>query len=117
MRWSVLAKARSRVDEIMQTTELPVEDGTADVARSRRTPRALWALTREALAGQHRDYTTGSIRDAIVLLAIPMVLELCLESVFAVVDMFFVSRLGADAVATVALTESMLVLLYRWRWA
>jgi MATE family, multidrug efflux pump len=96
----------------MQTTEFPAEDSTADVARSRRTPRALWALTREALAGEHRDYTTGSIRDAIVLLAIPMVLELCLESVFAVVDVFFVSRLGADAVATVALTESMLVLLY-----
>src|SRR4029453_18234488 len=98
--------------QIIQQKEFPPETSTADVARSRRTPRALWALTREALAGEHRDYTTGSIRDAIVLLAIPMVLELCLESVFAVVDVFFVARLGADAVATVALTESILVLLY-----
>jgi putative MATE family efflux protein len=71
-----------------------------------------WAAIREALAGEHRDYTAGSVRRAIVLLAIPMVLELCLESVFAVVDVFFVSQLGADAVATVTLTESMLVLLY-----
>src|SRR5262245_2817587 len=93
----------------MQTTEIPAGERTTEVARARRTP---WALVREALAGEHRDYTTGPIRDAIVLLAIPMVLELCLESVFAVVDVFFVSRLGADAVATVALTESMLVLLY-----
>jgi putative MATE family efflux protein len=74
--------------------------------------RGVWPAVREALAGEHRDYTAGSIGHAIVLLAIPMVLELCLESVFAVVDVFFVSRLGADAVATVTLTESMLVLLY-----
>jgi putative MATE family efflux protein len=75
-------------------------------------PRGFRSLIRESLAGGHRDYTDGSIRYAILMLAIPMVLELCLESVFAVVDVFFVSRLGADAVATVALTESMLVLIY-----
>ena len=76
------------------------------------SPRGLWAAVRESLAGGHRDYTEGEIGQAILMLAIPMVLELCLESVFAVVDVFFVSRLGADAVATVALTESMLVLIY-----
>lgn len=76
------------------------------------SPRTFWSAIREALAGGHRDYTDGEIGHAILMLAIPMVLELCLESVFAVVDVFFVSRLGADAVATVALTESMLVLIY-----
>ncbi|MEO8256344.1 MAG: MATE family efflux transporter [Acidobacteriota bacterium] len=74
--------------------------------------RGFWSTIREALSGGHRDYTEGPIGAAILMLAIPMVLELCLESVFAVVDVFFVARLGADAVATVALTESMLVLLY-----
>ena len=74
--------------------------------------RGFWPTVRESLAGGHRDYTEGAIGAAILMLAIPMVLELCLESVFAVVDVFFVARLGADAVATVALTESMLVLIY-----
>ena len=67
---------------------------------------------REALAGSHHNYTEGPVGRAIVLLAIPMVLELALESVFAVVDVFFVSRLGADAVATVGLSESMLTIMY-----
>ncbi len=72
----------------------------------------LWASVREALRGSHQDYTAGSLNRAILLLAVPMVLEMVLESLFAVVDVFFVSRLGADAIATVGLTESVLTLVF-----
>ncbi len=72
----------------------------------------LWSSIREALRGSHQDYTTGNLNRAILLLAIPMVLEMVLESLFAVVDVFFVGRLGADAVATVGLTESLLTLIF-----
>lgn len=71
-----------------------------------------WGSIREALRGTHQDFTTGSLNRAIVLLAIPMVLEMVLESLFAVVDVFWVSHLGADAVATVGLTESLLSLIF-----
>jgi putative MATE family efflux protein len=70
-----------------------------------------WGSIREALRGSHQDFTQGSLNRAIVLLAIPMVLEMVLESLFAVVDVFWVGRLGSDAVATVGVTESLLMLV------
>ena len=74
--------------------------------------RSLWASLVEAVRGSHQDYTSANLNRAILLLAVPMVLELVLESLFAVVDVAWVSRLGADAVAAVGLTESMLSLVF-----
>jgi putative MATE family efflux protein len=71
-----------------------------------------WSSVREALRGSRQDFTEVPIRRAILLLAVPMILEMAMESLFAIVDIFFVSRLGADAVATVGLTEAMLMLIY-----
>lgn len=78
---------------------------------SERPQRGFWASVREALRGSHQDFTQGNLNRAILLLAVPMVLEMVLESLFAVVDVAWVGRLGADAVATVGLTESMLALV------
>jgi len=74
--------------------------------------RGIWATVRLALAGTEQNFTSGSIRRAIFLLAVPMVLEMVLESVFAVTDAFFVARLGVDAVATVGFTEAMVTLIF-----
>lgn len=65
-----------------------------------------------AVKGENNDYTQGSISEAVILLSVPMILELSLESVFAVVDMFFVSKLGQNAIATVGLTESVVTIVY-----
>src|SRR5579863_7496963 len=72
----------------------------------------VFATIREALSGAHRDLTQGNLRRTIIILAIPMILEMLMESLFGVVDMFFVARLGVDSLATVALTESCLVLVF-----
>jgi len=74
--------------------------------------RSLWAELRDAIRGTSADYTKVPLGRAVLLLAVPMVLELVLESTFAVVDIYFVSKLGPSAVATVGLTESYLFLLY-----
>lgn len=83
---------------------------TTITAKVRR--HGFWPKVREALLGTERDFTEGSIAMAITLLAIPMVLEMVMESLFAVVDVFFVAKLGSDAVAAVGLTESILTLVF-----
>jgi putative MATE family efflux protein len=72
----------------------------------------LISVIKQSLNGEEQDYTQGSIRKAVFLLAIPMILELSLESVFAVVDMFFVGKLGKNAIATVGYTESVITIVY-----
>ena len=81
---------------------------SAPLARS----REWWKALRDAVRGSSLDYTTAPIGRAIFMLAVPMMLEMVMESIFAVADVFWVARLGADAVATVGLTESLLTLIY-----
>ncbi len=72
----------------------------------------IWAILKQSLNGENVDYTTGSIRRAVILLAIPMMLEMSMESVFALVDIYFVSHLGKYATSTVGLTESVITIVY-----
>jgi len=82
---------------------------TSAIAQPR---RSLWSSLLEAVRGTEQDFTEGSISRAIFLLAIPMVLEMLMESLFAIVDVFWVTRLGANAIATVGLTESMMTIVF-----
>ena len=81
---------------------------TADTA----PVQSSWATIKEAIRGSHQDFTEAPIGRAVLLLSIPMVLEMLMESVFAVADIFFVGRLGAEAIATVGITESLMTTIY-----
>ena len=71
-----------------------------------------WRTFKEALRGGHRDLTSETLGRSVVLLAVPMVMEMAMESIFAVSDVFWVSRLGPDAVAVVGITESLMTIVY-----
>lgn len=73
---------------------------------------SIFSQIKKALSGEQQDYTAGSIRKAVVMLAIPMILETAMESVFAIVDIFFIAKLGNDAISAVGLTESVLSAVY-----
>ncbi|HSS18714.1 MAG TPA: MATE family efflux transporter [Pyrinomonadaceae bacterium] len=102
----------------MSDADAQLAKSTADVATFAEPPageasqQSFWSSIREALRGSHRDYTSGPIGRSIILLAIPMVLEMCMESIFAVVDMKWVGYLGPNAMATVGITESLMTLVY-----
>jgi MATE family, multidrug efflux pump len=83
---------------------------SAPIAQAEQT--GVLRTLREALRGSRLDYTTAPIGHAVIMLAVPMVMEMAMESIFAVADVFWVAHLGADAVATVGLTESMLTIIY-----
>ncbi|MDE0536777.1 MATE family efflux transporter [Tenacibaculum sp. L6] len=74
--------------------------------------QTIFSLFKDAILGRQQDFTQGSIRKAVFLLAIPMILEMLMESIFALVDIIYVSRVSVNAVATVGLTESVLTLVY-----
>ena len=94
------------------TTTDSHEPPSVDPTQPQEEEQSLWSAIKESIRGSHRDYTTGPIGRSIMLLAIPMVLEMVMESVFAVVDIYWVSYLGHEAAATVGLTESLLTLIY-----
>ena len=93
-----------------------MHDTRRTTRRGRQCPRAeresAWSLLEKAVRGTTEDYTEGSLNRAVFLLSVPMVLEMVMESVFGIIDVFFVGRLGPDAVAAVGLTESLLTVIF-----
>jgi len=94
----------------MQDSNKHLESSVSD--ENARPKTGLVSAIREAIYGSQHDYTKGSIGRSVLLLSVPMVLEMLMESVFVVVDVFFVAKLGASAVATVGLTESLVTIIF-----
>jgi len=90
-----------------ETATAGADTAGADIARE-----TFWSRVRESLRGERHDYTALPLGRAILLLAVPMVLEMAMESVFALADIFWVSKLGADSIATVAFTEAIMIIVY-----
>ena len=90
----------------------PIESGFEPDQPVSAVPDRLWPTLRAAMRGARIDYTTAPVGQAVIMLAVPMVMEMTMESIFAVADVFWVAHLGADAVATVGLTESMMTIIY-----
>lgn len=88
------------------------DSASIDAPDTNRPHESFWSVVLHSLKGEQHDYTTGSLNRAVLLLAVPMVLEMLMESLFAVVDVFWVSRLGKEAIAVVGLTESVMSLVY-----
>jgi putative MATE family efflux protein len=83
-----------------------------NIIKKRNSVRSFFRYVAEAVSGTEQDFTEGKLSRAILLLSIPAVLEMVMESIFVIVDIYFVSRLGANAVATVGITESMVTIIY-----
>jgi putative MATE family efflux protein len=90
----------------------PALQPSSHAAPQRAANPGIWTTLREAMRGSPIDYTTAPVGRAVIVLAVPMVMEMAMESVFAIADVFWVAHLGAAAVATVGLTESMLTIIY-----
>jgi putative MATE family efflux protein len=89
-----------------------MQDTQTHLDHRRRWLRSAWTLLTQAVRGTTQDYTEGSLNRAVFLLSVPMILEMSMESAFGLVDVFFVGRLGPEAVAAVGLTESFLTVVF-----
>ncbi len=96
-----------------ETTETKTAEATSTTTHAEDIDRATWwSLLKQAVKGSDHDYTEGSLNRAVFLLSVPMILEMLMESIFGILDVFWVGRLGPDAVAAVGLTESLLTIVF-----